>query len=217
MNGDWEPIMNAPATGPATPENDLVSHRRRRSRMIRAVLAGGLVLGVGAAVTLAAWNDSEFVTGSFTAGTFNLEGSTADGTTFGDNATSPGGTLGFSVSAASLSPTDSVSAPFAVRLAANTTTGAEVELAADTPTGTVTNLTYTVTVKDAWGCDATTTSTLISDEDLSDGSATFTLDEGSPTTDAGEAVYLCFTVTAGDDLEQGQSGAAIWSFTATSD
>ena len=41
--------------------------RRSRSRMIRAILAGGLVLGVGTAVTLAAWNDSEFVTETFTA------------------------------------------------------------------------------------------------------------------------------------------------------
>lgn len=29
-------------------------------RKVRAILAGGLVLGVGAAVVLAAWNDSEF-------------------------------------------------------------------------------------------------------------------------------------------------------------
>jgi len=36
-------------------------------RRLRAVLAGGLVLGVGAALTLAAWNDAEFATGSFQA------------------------------------------------------------------------------------------------------------------------------------------------------
>jgi len=60
-------------------------------RKVRAVLAGGLVLGVGAAVTLAAWNDSEFATGTFTAGTFNLEGST-DGTTFTDHNVDDGDT-----------------------------------------------------------------------------------------------------------------------------
>ena len=70
---------------------DDTAKRRRRSRMIRAILAGGLVLGVGAAVTLAAWNDSEFVTGTFTAGTFNMQGSTTDGTTFTDH---PVGTPG---------------------------------------------------------------------------------------------------------------------------
>ncbi|WP_427996674.1 SipW-dependent-type signal peptide-containing protein, partial [Xanthomonas hortorum] len=31
-------------------------------RKIYAVLAGGLVVGVGSALTLAAWNDSEFAT-----------------------------------------------------------------------------------------------------------------------------------------------------------
>ncbi|MEJ7649283.1 MAG: SipW-dependent-type signal peptide-containing protein [Nakamurella sp.] len=46
--------------------------RRDRRRKFRAVLAAGLVLGVGGAVTLAAWNDSEYATGTFTAGTFNM-------------------------------------------------------------------------------------------------------------------------------------------------
>lgn len=45
------------------------------SRRIRALLASGLVLGVGATVTLAAWNDSEYASGSVTAGYFRLEGS----------------------------------------------------------------------------------------------------------------------------------------------
>ena len=205
-----------PAYPELTEKTNKPASRRRRSRMIRAVLAGGLVLGVGAAVTLAAWNDSEFVTGTFTAGTFNLEGSTTNGTTFSDHATTPGGSLGFAVAAASLSPTDSVSAPFAVRLAANTTSGANVVLTTDTPTGTVTNLTYTLTIKDAWGCAAATTSTPISASTLSAGTASFTLPAGSPTTDPGDPVYLCFTVTAGAGLVQGQSGAAIWKLTATS-
>lgn len=196
---------------------DGTAKRRRRSRMIRAILAGGLVLGVGAAVTLAAWNDSEFVTGTFTAGTFNLEGSTTNGTTFTDHATSPGGALTFTVPAAALSPTDSVNAPFAVRLAANTTNGADVVLTTDPPTGTVTNLTYTLTVHSAWGCaGGTVTSTPISGAALNAGTYSFTLDEGSPTTDAGAPVYLCFAVTAGAGLVQGQTGAAIWKFAATS-
>lgn len=185
--------------------------------MIRAILAGGLVLGVGAAVTLAAWNDSEYVTGTFTAGTFNLEGSTTNGTTFTDHATSPGGTLSFSVAAATLSPTDTVQAPFAVRLAANTTNGANVVLTTDTPTGSVANLTYTLTVHSAWGCaGGTVTSTPISGAALNAGTTTFPLTAGSPVTNAGAPIYLCFTVAAGGGLVQGQTGAAIWKFTATS-
>jgi predicted ribosomally synthesized peptide with SipW-like signal peptide len=196
---------------------DGTARRRRRSRTIRAILAGGLVLGVGAAVTLAAWNDSEFVTGTFTAGTFNLEGSTTDGTTFTDHATSPGGALTFTVPATSLSPTDSVTAPFAVRLAANTTSAANVTLTTGTPTGTVTNLTYTLEIHSAWGCaPGTVTSTPISGAALNAGTTSFALAAGSPTTDPGAAVFLCFTVTAGAGLVQGQSGAVIWEFEAIS-
>ncbi len=46
------------------------------------------MLGIGAAVTLAAWNDSEFASGQFGAGTFDLQGSTTNGTDgFSDHAT----------------------------------------------------------------------------------------------------------------------------------
>ena len=193
-----------------------VRRARRRSRMIRAILAGGLVLGVGTAVTLAAWNDSEFATGTFTAGKFDLEGSTTDGTTFSNHASSPGGALSFTVPASALSPGDSVSAPFAVRLAADTTNAASVTLTTETPTGTVTNLTYTLDIKSAWGCGSSTSSTPISGSALNAGTTTFALAAGSPTTNPGAPVYLCFTVTAGGGLVQGQTGAAIWKFTATS-
>ncbi|XSS44541.1 SipW-dependent-type signal peptide-containing protein [Propionibacteriaceae bacterium Y1685] len=40
------------------------------SRKFRAALAGGLVLGIGAVVTLAAWTDDENAAGQFSAGTF---------------------------------------------------------------------------------------------------------------------------------------------------
>ncbi|RAX49461.1 hypothetical protein DQ353_09265 [Arthrobacter sp. AQ5-05] len=46
------------------------------SRKIAAVLAGGLVLGIGAATTLAAWTDSQHATATFTAGIFALESKT---------------------------------------------------------------------------------------------------------------------------------------------
>ncbi|MDR2320511.1 MAG: SipW-dependent-type signal peptide-containing protein, partial [Microbacterium sp.] len=58
---------------------------RRRGlalRRIRAVLAGGLVLGVGATVTLASWNDGEYATGTSTAGTFDVVGGIIGGGIF---------------------------------------------------------------------------------------------------------------------------------------
>ncbi|HEY4556978.1 MAG TPA: SipW-dependent-type signal peptide-containing protein [Enteractinococcus sp.] len=59
-----------------------------RSTKIRAIVAGGLVLGFGAAGTIAAWNDSEEATGNFTAGQFGIEGS-PDGTNFTESPTPP--------------------------------------------------------------------------------------------------------------------------------
>jgi predicted ribosomally synthesized peptide with SipW-like signal peptide len=49
-----------------------------RQRKTHALLAAGAVLGVGTVATLAAWNDSEFTTGTFTAGVFDMEGASTD-------------------------------------------------------------------------------------------------------------------------------------------
>ncbi|WP_404287408.1 SipW-dependent-type signal peptide-containing protein [Glutamicibacter arilaitensis] len=48
---------------------------RRRLRKLRAILAGGLVFGIGASATLAAWTDTELTTAEFTAGSFAIEAS----------------------------------------------------------------------------------------------------------------------------------------------
>lgn len=191
-----------------------------RARKVRAVLAGGLVLGVGAAITLAAWNDSEFATGQFEAGTFNLEGS-VDGEGFTEHASEEAAApLAFSVNSSNLSPGDSVSAPFAVRLDAETTHGAGVSLDAVGTTGTVAGLTYTVGTTTSFGCDAGTVETLVEagtplGEIDADGAA-FDLEVGSES-EVGEPMNLCFTVTADDGLAQGQEGTATWQFLATSE
>jgi predicted ribosomally synthesized peptide with SipW-like signal peptide len=201
----------------ATPER-----KRRRSRMIRAILAGGLVLGVGAAVTMAAWNDSEFVTGTFTAGTFNMQGSTTDGTTFTDHPVGAPGTLTFTVSPLLLSPGDTVYAPFAVRLAANTTNDANVVITGTTTTGVVTNLTYEVDRTTAFTCgsgtvDSTTIPLIAAGTAVTTAPAnTFALNQGAPVTSAGATQFLCFKVTAGALLTQGQTGTVTWQFTASS-
>lgn len=69
----------------------------RRGRFFlraRAVLAGAIVLGVGAVATLAAWTDNEFATATVGSGRFGIVGSISDGA-FADHATSPGGTITF--------------------------------------------------------------------------------------------------------------------------
>lgn len=203
----------------ATPER-----KRRRSRMIRAILAGGLVLGVGAAVTMAAWNDSEFVTGTFTAGTFNMQGST-DNTTFADHPVGAPGTLVFTVAPLLLSPGDTVYAPFALRLAANTTNNANVVITApSTVTGTIpANLTYEVDRTATFTCgsgttDSTGTPLITAGTAVTAvaGPNTFVLNKGAPVTSAGATQFLCFKVTAGAGLTQGQTGTVTWQFTASS-
>ncbi|MHC3001136.1 SipW-dependent-type signal peptide-containing protein [Gordonia westfalica] len=63
-----------PTSAPLTDEE-----RNRKSRKRKAILASGAVLGVGAVVTLAAWNDTVFGAGTFGIGdtAWNVQGSTS--------------------------------------------------------------------------------------------------------------------------------------------
>ena len=204
------------------------TRRRDRRRKLRAVLAAGLVLGVGGAVTLAAWNDSEFATSTFTAGSFNLEGAEGAGTTFTQHATAGAAApLTFTTPFSNMAPGDAVYAPFAVRLAATTTTDASVTLASATPggTGLATNFAYgaaLVAAPGPAGCTSATFSggTIVVPDNTAisavTGAVPFTLAKGTPVASAGVAKYLCFKVTAGANLVQGQSNTATWEIKATS-
>lgn len=197
-------------------------------RKVLAVLAGGLVLGVGIGVTLAAWNDSEFATGTFTAGSFNLEGSiTSAPTGYADHNVDDGDTAASLVFqlpavASSLSPGDVVYAPFWVRLDSTTTNSATL-----LPTGVTAgtggneaNLSYTVTAIAAGAtCGAGATGTVVatgSTLSAQTGATSVALAEGTPAGTAGAPVQLCFAVTAGAGLTQGAAATATWEFTATS-
>ena len=186
------------------------------------------MLGVGIGVTLAAWNDSEFATGTFTAGSFNLEGSTTSATTgYADHNVDDGDTAASLVFqlpavASSLSPGDVVYAPFWVRLDSTTTNSATL-----LPTGITAgsggneaNLAYTVTAIAAGAtCGVGATGTVVaSGSTLSaqTGATSVALAEGTPAGTAGTPVQLCFAVTAGAGLTQGDAATATWEFTATS-
>ena len=66
------------------------AQKQNRRKKTRAIMASGLVLGVGAAVTLAAWSDTVWGAGTFgTEGSaFNIEGSFDGGTTWDEYVTS---------------------------------------------------------------------------------------------------------------------------------
>jgi predicted ribosomally synthesized peptide with SipW-like signal peptide len=206
----------------AITSNDQTSKRSAR-RKVAAVLAGGLVLGVGTMATLASWNDSEFASATFTAGKFNLEGAVdASQATFGEHASSgAAGGLTFTTPFNNLTPTDVIAAPFAVRLAANTTNNATLTLTAATNTsGTVANLTYEVLKTITPGCTTATTGSTVVPAGTAvtsvTGASTVSLAMGSPTTNAGAPAYLCFKVTAGAALAQSQAGVVTWQFNAVS-
>nr|WP_300150904.1 SipW-dependent-type signal peptide-containing protein [Propionicimonas sp.] len=198
---------------------DTTETRRQRGRKVAAILAGGLVLGVGTMATLAAWNDTEVATGTFTAGRFNMEGSADKGANWGDHTTSPGAALSFSTPFNNLQPGSTVYSTYQVRLAANTTNNATVALSASSD-GSVAGLTYQLATVATATCDdaalAAGTNLVPAGTTIGSASAsTFTLSKGTPTTSAGATVNLCFKVTAGA-ITQGQTGSGTWTFTATS-
>lgn len=93
------------------------SDQNARRRKRKALLAGGTVLGLGAAVTLAAWTDDVWVSGAFSAGSFNVQGAVDPaGTGWQEYAASPGGSLAFTVAPTAMTPGDSVYAPLNLRI-----------------------------------------------------------------------------------------------------
>jgi len=209
--------------------------RHRRGRKVRAMLAGGLVLGVGAAITLAAWTDSEFATGTFTAGSFNLEGSTtAADSGYADHNTEDGdaaATLEFTLDLnENLSPTDVTYAPFWVRLDDATTSPASLALTAivatdGAPVGNAANLSWdVVALADGDACDVDGVAagesmgsglTLTSNAAVTGAEQSLAI--GTTDGEAGAPVPLCFAITASDDLVETGSATATWQLVATSE
>jgi predicted ribosomally synthesized peptide with SipW-like signal peptide len=183
-----------------------MSHKENR-RKVRAILAGGLVLGIGAAVTLAAWNDSEFAVGNFGAGHFNMQGS-ADSVVFADHPSGSPATLNFAVAAGTLSPGDVVAAPYALRLDAETTNAGTVGIASTVNTGTaVDKLSYKIVQIPPNGTctpEATGTDIIPAETALGEGSviAPIELSKSTIAGEPGASVLLCIQVTAAANLAQ---------------
>ncbi len=182
----------------------------------KAILAGALVLGVGAAVTLASWNDSEVASGAFAGGSFNLQSST-DGSVFTDNPVGQPATLSFSTTATNLSPNTTVYAPFAIQLAAGTTNAARVSVSgvAAGEAALISNLSYTMVTTSSITCDATAVAggtTILTGSGAASASASDVID----LTSAATPTFLCIAVTGEKDLPQVLTGSLTWSFTAVS-
>lgn len=193
--------------------------KNRRNR-IAAVLAGGLVIGVGGAFTLASWTDSEWVhAGNGTGGpgigtsTFEVQqdASNPGPGTFADFEANPGDALGFGLGALALSPGQTVYAPVALRtttasIAGTLTLQASVAAAGVTATppavldgpgtGLWAQLTLQVVVDDTpFTCDATAMTGLTTV--VAPGSGLSAAATSTQALDAaqGNTQYYCFAVT----------------------
>lgn len=186
---------------------------------VRALLAGALVLGVGATLTLASWTDQEYAQGSFATSTFAIEGA-ADGT-FGDHSATPAPLL-FTATAAAMSPGSITYSRFVVRTTAATTVAGTVQMSGATVGGNGLGdyLTYGVrTIAAGGACESTTyaSGVLV----IADGSV---LTGGSSTVQAlpaagSASVTYCFAIKLPVDTPnsmQGKNATATWTFTGTS-
>lgn len=113
------------ANTPLTPDVQKKADSRRKRK---ALLAGGVVLGLGAVITLAAWSDDVFADGVFDTGTFNIEGS-ANGTDWDEHATEgEAAKLSFQINALQMAPNETVYAPFSIRTDSGTSLPGEITL-----------------------------------------------------------------------------------------
>lgn len=200
-----------------------------RRRKAQAVTAGGIVLGIGAIVTLAAWNDSEFAEGLFGSGDFNLEVST-DGEDFTDHYPEDGAAQ-LTFAADNMIPGETVYAPLWVRLDNATTVAGDIlpddiEIIArdnDEGANNADSLSYNI-YTDVVACnDASNVgasdpiASANSLESGPSGNSNIALAPGDGV--AGETVLLCFEVTAsdsGEEFTRDLPTEATWEVTATS-
>jgi predicted ribosomally synthesized peptide with SipW-like signal peptide len=219
--------MSTDFDSPAAPSDDSKLIRKRK---IRALLAGGLVLGVGAAITLAAWTDNVFGKATFTAENWNVQGDfSSGGTGAWDEYDTAGtaGTFNYTTNFDALSPGTTVYAPVALRVGSAAGAGgayaANVTLNGATPTtGPLTQyLTYTVVSGvAASACTAGTitggTTVVAAGSTLGTGSAANAISLPA----AGTAVPLCFAVSLPSTVTAAQAagkttGSVTWQFAAT--
>lgn len=189
------------------------------------MLAGCLVLGVGATLTLAAWTDQEHVSASFATSTFNIEGS-ADGSTFASHPSGSPASLTFTPSSLALSPGSTVyakyvirkgvaDAPGTVQLGGGATAG-DSSLASALRYG-VKTLSGTNPVCNESTYAASSAIVVAANSTLGTGSTTYqSLQDGGG--NRVEVTY-CFAITLPSpqsDTLQGKGATATWVFTGTS-
>jgi predicted ribosomally synthesized peptide with SipW-like signal peptide len=209
---------------------------------LRALLAGGLVLGVGATITLAAWTAHDDGRGTFSASSFLTQSTAVDSSgAWASNPSAPGASLQFN--ATGLMPGATIAAPFGIRTAPNTASSPVTASAAGTESlqapiaasGTSTTsglwlyLQYRVFSSTSSTCTTTTTPSLPANWIVGGAStwaslsaamaANSTAIAASTTTVPGTATWFCLQVqlpTTAPSSLQGGSAGVVWQFVGTS-
>ncbi|QNG20199.1 hypothetical protein G4H71_13400 [Rhodococcus triatomae] len=203
--------------------DQLTRERSRRKR--RAILASGLVLGVGAVVTLAAWNDSVWGDATFGTGdqSWNMQGSVDGGTSWHEfQIQADAGSMQFDLGAidpGSLTPGDSVHALFGLReteghLGSTVTVASPVVDGANTLAQALDVTVYDHGSTNPGACTGTGGTQIVTGKLATVGASTpFTMAAGADN-------WLCYTVTlpAGTNPSGlAQTVDAAWEMQATSD
>lgn len=191
-----------------------------RSRRIRALVAAGMVLGIGSATTLAAWNDSEYAQGTITAATFTLESSGGSG--FASSSAENPRTLTYSTPATAMFPGQNTYALFQVRSASGSIAGSlQFQGAGQNPGALAPHLTYGVrTIPGGSSCtEATFTASqaIVVPTGSPLGAASTTTQ--SVTANAGSTVNYCLRLAMPSDASnaaQGLVGNPRWVVQGTS-
>jgi predicted ribosomally synthesized peptide with SipW-like signal peptide len=198
-----------------------------RFTRLRAILAGALVLGVGASVTLASWNDSETATATLTAGRFDVVGS-IDGGVFGQHPTSSAAALSFPLPVSGMGPGMTSYALFSVKTANPSVAGTVALSAASTNntsgTGLGASLTYGVKSIASGAAGACTAASFAAGTTVVAPGSALTASQAAGSTlpvsaNGAAQVNYCFAVTMPstvDNSAQGKTSTPIWTFTAVS-
>ncbi|GAA2009416.1 hypothetical protein [Brevibacterium samyangense] len=195
-----------------------VPRARRRPRpwflRLRALLAGGLVHGSGAGLTLASWPDSEYSQGNFQASVFAVEGNTGSGWAQHDSAGSAA-TMSFT-NRSQMSPNSNAYGYIDLRTTSGSTIGGTVTLSS------IANTNATMAAQMEYRLVVTTTTTTCSSASYpstwtamtASASISAPLDMAARTTQR-----VCANVRIKPDAPsslQGATNTTTWTFTGTS-
>lgn len=191
---------------------------------LRAIVVGGLVLGIGSSLTLAAWDDASEATAEFRSGTFGIVGS-VDGMSFVPDAEGAASELSFSMNGVPMDPGATAYALFSLKTV-NPSVGGTVVVEADEHNiaGLGSYMTYGIrAIENADGSAICTATTFENGMDVVPPGSQLTRSQtaaGLPlAADGTSAINYCIAITlpeASPSQAQGQTVVPGWTFAGAS-